>query len=1110
MLQRATASRARPGRGPLGPLPALSRTARRALAVLAALALISACLLVAQGFLLADVLAKIVQGEAVAARQWWLLIGVTAGRAVVAWAHRTVAARAAAGTKQQLREAVVRRAVELGPEWIAGRGTGQLAVVAARGLDALDKYFTEYLPALVTAAVVPVVVGGAVLLADWPSAVILILTVPLLPLFGALVGMHTADRTKASMDATERQSGQLRELIRALPVLTAFGQAGAQRTAVGRLGERHRRASMTTLRLAFSSSFVLELAAMLSVALIAVTIGVRLVGGSMDLAVGLAVLIVAPECYQPLRAVGAAFHASADGTEAVRRVVDVLAQQPAMAGRRAHTPVADPGAVIEVRGLRVRRRGGFRPDGASFLALPGQITWLTEPSGGGKSTTFAVLLGFVPPSAGSVTVDGRPLRELDPAHWRRMVAWVPQFPVFTEETVRAELATAAEDLDRQPSADDVEHMATALGCLDLLDRDPGTLSLGQRQRVAVARALLRVRCGARVLLLDEPTAHLDEANAARVMARIRAAAEDGATVLIAAHEAARDDSRAPARTTVPGRRDELEDAAPHSGRLLPWRDILHRKLLTGTMFGALALLSAIALTAVSAWLIAKAAQQPPILTLTVAIVGVRTFGLARAALRYVERLAVHDAAFQVANRLRQRLWAALVRIGPARAAQLRSAGSGEGAVVDDVDHVRDLLPRVVTPPAVVATVIATAVVVEAFMLPEAGAVLAVLATAGAVLAVLAQWYADRRATMLQSDTQRDVHRRVLALLEGAAELMAFGRLRRHQAALTAADHRLTRLARRAALADGLASAVITAASGLASVWATWLAADAVAAGQLDPLLAVPIALVPLTLAEALALLPPVAVHAPVLDSARRRLAELFDEQPPGSSAVRRTDDGTIELRSVTLRWPGAAEPALRDVRLRIEPGTHVAIVGPSGAGKSTLLAALAGLLPGEGGTAALPGSVALAPQDPQLISASVAENLRLGDPAADEDQLVSALRTARLPELADRLDLVLGSAGAGLSGGQARRLAIARALLAALRPGGPRVVLLDEPTAHLDRPTATALFDNLRTLLAGHTVVHVTHRPEEAAHADVVLEMRDGRVGPAASPVARRSEPATA
>src|SRR5690606_24130165 len=306
------------------------------------------------------------------------------------------------------------------------------------------------------------------------------------------------------------------------------------------------------------------------------------------------------------------------------------------------------------------------------------------------------------------------------------------------------------------------------------------------------------------------------------------------------------------------------------------------------------------------------------------------------------------------------------------------------------------------------------------------------------------------------------------------------------------------------------SAVITAASGLASVWATWLAADAVAAGQLDPLLAVPIALVPLTLAEALALLPPVAVHAPVLDSARRRLAELFDEQPPGSSAVRRTDDGTIELRSVTLRWPGAAEPALRDVRLRIEPGTHVAIVGPSGAGKSTLLAALAGLLPGEGGTAALPGSVALAPQDPQLISASVAENLRLGDPAADEDQLVSALRTARLPELADRLDLVLGSAGAGLSGGQARRLAIARALLAALRPGGPRVVLLDEPTAHLDRPTATALFDNLRTLLAGHTVVHVTHRPEEAAHADVVLEVRDGRVGPAASPVARRSEPATA
>src|SRR5690606_3924015 len=186
------------------------------------------------------------------------------------------------------------------------------------------------------------------------------------------------------------------------------------------------------------------------------------------------------------------------------------------------------------------------------------------------------------------------------------------------------------------------------------------------------------------------------------------------------------------------------------------------------------------------------------------------------------------------------------------------------------DQIRDLLPRVVTPPAVAMVVIATAVVVEWVLLPSAGVVLAALAIVGAFVAVLAQWYADRRATILQANAQRDVHHRVLALLDGAAELMAFGRLRRHHAALTAADERLTQLGRRAALADGLATAVVTAATGVASVLCSWFAAGAVSAGQLDPLLAVPIGLIPLALVEAMALLPPVAVHAPVLQAARRR------------------------------------------------------------------------------------------------------------------------------------------------------------------------------------------------------------------------------------------------
>ncbi|NBH07358.1 ABC transporter transmembrane domain-containing protein, partial [Amycolatopsis sp. SID8362] len=238
---------------------------------------------------------------------------------------RTVSARAAATAQRELRAQAVDHALRLGPEWIAHRGHGELTALTTRGLDALDAYFREYLPALVTAAVVPLGAGAAILFADWPSGVIIALTVPLLPMFAILVGKYTAGRVAGATDATHRMSERLLELVRVLPVLTAFRRAAAQGETVRQLSERHRRATLKTLKVAFSSAFVLELAATLSVALVAVVIGVRLAGGHLPLAIGLGVLILAPECYQPLRAVGAAFHSSEDGVEAVRRVADLLA-----------------------------------------------------------------------------------------------------------------------------------------------------------------------------------------------------------------------------------------------------------------------------------------------------------------------------------------------------------------------------------------------------------------------------------------------------------------------------------------------------------------------------------------------------------------------------------------------------------------------------------------------------------------------------------------------------------------------------------------------------------------------------------------------------------------
>ncbi|GAA1953325.1 thiol reductant ABC exporter subunit CydC [Amycolatopsis minnesotensis] len=1054
----STVDTARTGKGPLGALPALSAAARRALALAGAIAVVRAGSVVAQGFLLASVLASIVQegtGEpGDFSARLAALLGVLIVRSLAGWALKVVSARAAAGAGEELRGKVVDRTLRLGPEWIAARGTGELTALSTRGLDALDAYFTDYLPALVTAAVVPPSVGFAILVADWPSAAVIALTVPLLPAFAILIGKYTADRVSTATDAVHRLAGHLLELVRALPVLTAFRRAGAQETAVRRVSDRHRKTTLSTLRIAFSSAFALELAATLSVALVAVLVGMRLVSGDLTLAIGLGVLILVPECYQPIRTVGAAFHASEDGVEAVRRVAEILDEEVPESG---HLPPRR--GEVRVDGLRVARRGGFAPDGAAFSARPGETTWLDSPSGAGKSTTLAVLLGFVRPADGTVTVDGTPLADLDLDAWRRRIAWVPQSPVFTGGTVRDEIGGYEGDL---------------LGLDGLLDRSVDRLSLGQRHRVAVLRALARLRDGAWLLLLDEPAAHLDATDAARVLAAVDEARRAGAAVVIAAHD--RDAAAHAPAEPVPA---EQVDEPERRGEPIRLRALVNRRFVAGALLGAAALLSGLALTATSGWLIAKASQHPPVLTLTVAVVGVRAFGLGRAVLRYAERLTTHDAAFRTATELRAWLWRRLVALGPARTLGLRR-GEGQRRLVGDVDTVRDLLPRVLTPPMAAAIVLAGAIALQAIVLPRAGLALAI---AVLLAAALAPWLAvrmERRATATMAALRRNVETEVLRLTESAAELIAYGAAARRRAELADADRELAVAARRQAWGAGAADAVITLLTGAAAIAS---AALSVGAG-IDPVLAPVLALVPLALAEPLAMLPAAAVNWAPLRRARERLGALTGEAHEAAP-----ESAAVDLRDAAFRWPGAAHPVLTGVDLRIEPGTTVAVVGASGAGKSTLLAALLGFLPAEHGRASLPRDIAWAPQEPQLVATTIAENLRLADPDASDARLREVLDSVLLGDLAP--DTVLGSGGAGLSGGQARRLAVARALLAAPRAG---LVLLDEPTAHLDGPTADAVSANLRAALAGRTVVHVTHHAGEAADADLVLEVREGRV----------------
>lgn len=1081
-------------RTPLGALPALSPSARRALWFAGALAIGNAVALIAQAWALASALGAVVTagaGASAVTNDLIVLVVAIVARAGFGWATESVSARAAAGAKEELRALLLDSSLRRGPEWIQRRGPAELTALATKGLDSLDAYFTKYLPALVTASIVPPLVGGWILFSDWVSALAIVITVPLIPLFAWLVGRFTEKRTSKAAEAVQRLSGQLLELIRALPVLTAFGRARAQGEVVQRVSDAHRRTTGSTLRIAFLSALVLELFSSLSVALVAVGIGLRLVSGELDLTTGLLVLVLAPECYLPLRAAGSAHHASEDGVEAVRRVNEVVTSSPADEGSTGTRELSR--GDLRVQDLRVARRDGYAPDGLSFTARPGEIVHLEGfdgigPSGTGKSTTFAALLGFATPESGLVHYAGLDVTEIDPVEWRRLVAWVPQRPVFTGATVAEELALAASDQPAGTASEPGEALAESAAA-HLLDRRIDDLSTGERQRVAVARALLRLRGDATLLLLDEPTAHLDTATAEHVNASIRRAADDGATVVLASHrpEAVASDVE-PERAGTDASTPSLPTAR---GRL---RDLITPRSLFGVVLGALSLLAGLALTATSAWLIARASQQPPILTLSVAVVGVRTFALSRAALRYAERLVTHDAAFRLAGRLRQRLWDALVRLGPVRTAALRR-GDGLARLVDDADTVRDLVPRVVLPPLIAVVVALGAIALEAAVLPAAGVLLAAALLVAGVAGPAAALVAERRASTVAADGRRRVAARVLALLDGSAELLAFGAHTERRAELRAEDATLAARARRAAFGAGAATAVITLVVGVAVLGGAWLGARAVAEGQLAPELAPLLALVPLASGEAIATLPPAAQQWRSMRAAQARLESLLaaaDSVAPegGDGPVAPEGGDGVVLEDVDVRWPSAAEPVLRSVSLRVPEGTHVAVVGPSGGGKSTLLALLLGFLPAERGVVSGSPRSAWCPQEPQLVSTTIRENLRLAAPRATDRQLADGLRLAGLPDWDDRLDEVVGSGGGALSGGEAQRVALARALLRE----DAEMLLLDEPTAHLDVETSEALLTRLRRELRGTTVVHVTHRWSETEYADVVLRVQDGGV----------------
>ncbi|WP_343236911.1 thiol reductant ABC exporter subunit CydD, partial [Streptomyces sp. SID10692] len=519
-----------------------ARATRLFLAAVVALGLVGALLVIAQAMLIAEiVVGGFEDGLTVTELHTPLLLlaAVAVGRALVAWLTELAAHRASAAVKSELRGRLLERATRLGPEWLSGLRTGSLVALATRGIDALDDYFARYLPQLGLAVVVPVAVLARIVTEDWVSAAIIVVTLPLIPLFMILIGWATQSRMDRQWQLLSRLSGHFLDVVAGLPTLKVFGRAKAQAASIRAITSDYRRATLRTLRIAFLSSFALELLATLSVALVAVTIGMRLVHGELDLYTGLVVLILAPEAYLPIRQVGAQYHAAAEGLSAAEEIFTVLETEPRASGGED----VPESLRLELADVTVRHAGRAEPslNAASLTVEPGETVALVGPSGVGKSTLLNVVLGFAVPDEGRVRVGGRDLAELDTERWRSRIAWVPQRPHLFAGTIAENVRLARPDADdeavlaalRDAGAHDFV-AALPDGMLTVLGEDGAGLSAGQRQRLALARAFLADRP---VLLLDEPTASLDGESEAGIVDAVRRLAA-GRTVLLVVHRPA--------------------------------------------------------------------------------------------------------------------------------------------------------------------------------------------------------------------------------------------------------------------------------------------------------------------------------------------------------------------------------------------------------------------------------------------------------------------------------------------------------------------------------------------------------------------------------------------
>lgn len=1123
---------------------------RRFMALVVLLGAVSAALIIVQAVCISTIVVRVFQqGDGIPqiSTELITLSVVTVLRSGVAYATEHAAFSSAAVVKSQLRLNTLERITQLGPVWTSGTNSGATTASLTRGIDGLDGYFARYLPQLVLAVIVPIAVGVVILTQDLLATVIIVLTVPLIPVFMILIGMYTSSQINRQWRTLNRLSGHFVDIIAGLPTLKAFGRAQAQARNVQKIGQQYVSSTMGVLRVSFLSALVLELLATLSVALVAVSIGLRLMDGRITLQAGLLVLILTPEVYLPLRQVGVHFHAAAEGLGAADDVMNVLDQQPPSCGSVTEVPPLHT-SRLELDGLTIRYpgRGHDVITGLSAQIPAAVITAIVGPSGVGKSSILAVLERFSDPSDGHIFVvdesgSSQELRDFDIDAWRAQTAWVGQHPVVVRATVADNVRLARPDASEQ----DVWAALAAVGLEADIAQLPQSLhtpvgeggralSVGQQRRLALARAICQQP---QLVLLDEPTAGVDEQSEQLILASIRQLAEHSTVVLVAHRESliatadhvidiAPTDSEtttqtsiAPARDTTPTRHSPTAEHVPTPLNQQPatpeaarrplrtlWPIIRPRRGrgILAILLGSLAIGCSIALLATSGWLISRASQQPAMIAISIAVVGVRAFGIGRGVFRYAERLVSHSAALRGLTQLRVAIVERLAVVAPAG---LRGVERGDALrrMVDDVDTMADYWLRYLQPVGVALVTGAATVAFAVWLLPTAGVSLAICLVGAAVLAVGAARAAGARAARIEATLKgrlaADINRTVIEVADLTAARSQHTRLRE----VADIDLQVRQAERGLARGLGWAGCVQALGMGLAIIFMVVTAVPAVRSGSLEGVNLAVLVLLPLATFEVIAALPTAGLTAARASSSAERIDDLLalpDPCPdPRDPVATPGPPAALTAHSVTASWPDTDQPAVHGVDLAVGVGQRIAVIGPSGSGKSTLAAVLMHFLPTSSGEVALSGTsysrmtgdqvrsiVGLVEQDAHIFDNTIAENVRLAQPEATDDDLRHTLDQVGLGSwihaLPHGIHTRTGQDGTQLSGGQRRRIALARILLS-----DPQIVILDEPTEHLDRNAANELLALVCELTADRGLIWITHDLSQLNHFDRVIDL---------------------